>query len=199
MAVPGTSCGNCFRSSYIDISSATGQITYLDINGMGMSYLSIGNWEVQQKSIGTAISGGTGVFGIPTRDADLPKTGTATYSGQFIGTYRNEMSFHVIGATATSTADFGSGVVTLATTNSQRQDTAAMPQLDFSGSMNFLSSRGARTNQLQGPMTTRGGLVGDAHGSFYGPAAAELGGAVVFKGPAGTSEAFIGGFGMKKQ
>jgi hypothetical protein len=206
-SLPGTSCGNCFRTDTIntagidgtDSTRVFGAITYLDINGMGLSYLSVGTWAVQNNRIDGAVSGGAGVVGIPTRDADIPKTGRATYNGQFIGRYMNGLEFSIIGATASSVADFGSGVVTLNTTNSQRQDTTAMPQLDFSGSMNFLTARGARTNQLQGPMATRGGLVGDAHGSFYGPAAAELGGAVVFKGPAGTNEAFIGGFGMKKQ
>jgi transferrin binding protein len=199
MAVAGTSCGNCFRSNPIDLGSGFGQITFLDADTAGLGYLSIGNWAVFQPN-GSA-SGGSAVVGVPTRSADLPKTGTATYAGQFIGTYRIGHIFDTIGATASSIANFGTGVVTLQTTNSQRQYTPeqAMPQLDFSGSMNFLSSGGTRTNQLQGTVVTRGGLAGDAHGSFYGPGAQELGGAVVFRSPGLGNESFMGAFGMKKQ
>jgi hypothetical protein len=49
-------------------------------------------------------------------------------------------NFDFIGATASATANFGTGVVALQTTNSQRQyvpsgETSAMPQLDFAGNM----------------------------------------------------------------
>jgi hypothetical protein len=166
--------------------------------------MTLGSWGVLNFSNGLA-SGGAGVVGVPTSAADLPKTGTATYAGQFVGTYRIAQTFDVIGATASSIANFGTGVVTLETTNSHRQfvppgeTTNATPQLDFAGTMTILSSGGARTNQLQGTVATRGGLTGDARGSFYGPAAAELGGAVTFRSPAAGNEAFIGAFGMKKQ
>jgi hypothetical protein len=205
MAVAGTSCGNCFRIGNIQSDAVIGNFAFLDPTVAGLSYMTVGSWGVVNFSNGLA-SGGAGVVGIPTRAADLPKTGTATYAGQFVGTYRNGQSFDLIGATASSIANFGTGIVTLETTNSQRQfvppgeTTNATPQLDFAGTMTIQSSGGARTNQLQGIVATRGGLTGDARGSFYGPAAAELGGAVVFRGPAGLgNEAFIGGFGMKKQ
>jgi transferrin binding protein len=204
--VPGTSCGNCFRTAPINTTGSDGgnvfgQIVYLDINGSsGMSYLSIGSWAVYEPGTrsGEAVSGGSGVVGVATRDADIPKTGTATYSGQFIGRLNDgPAGFSVVGATATSLADFGSGVVTINTTNTQRQfalnGEQALPGLDFSGSMNFLSSGGQRTNQLRGPVVTRSGIVGDANGAFYGPAAQELGGTVIFK------PSFVGSFGMKKQ
>jgi hypothetical protein len=205
MAVAGTSCGNCFRNSPIDTGSASGQMTFLDADSVGMSYLTIGSWSNFQHSNGEAFGGGTAVVGVPTRDADLPKTGTATYSGQFVGRYMRALELSLIGATASSVANFGTGVVTLQTTNSQRQfaptngETQAVPHLDFSGSMNFLSPGGTRINQLQGNVVTRGGMAGDARGSFYGPGAQELGGAVTFRSSGLINESFIGAFGMKKQ
>jgi hypothetical protein len=176
-----------------------GAIVYLDINGAsGMNYLSIGSWAVNYSGNGEAVSGGSGVVGVATRASDIPKTGTANYSGQFIGRINDGIAgFTLVGATATSLADFGSGVVTINTTNTQRQvpiqGDQALPGLDFSGSMNLQTANGQRTNQLRGPVTTRSGLVGDAHGAFYGPAAQELGGTVVF------NSSFVGSFGMKKQ
>jgi hypothetical protein len=210
-ALNGTSCGNCFRTDTINTTGSdgrpvTGSITYLDINGSsGLSYLSIGSWAVtNDRSIN--LSGGAGVVGIPTRDADIPKTGTASYNGQFIGRYMAGVEFSIVGATASALADFGAGVVTLSTTNTQRQVVfsdnfpQAVPGLDFSGTMNFQSSGGNRTNQLRGTMVTRSGMTGDAHGAFYGPAASELGGAVVFKGQQPfTPETLVGGFGLRKQ
>ena len=204
IAIAGTSCGNCFRTGNVQSDAVFGTFTFLDPAAAGLNYMTVGSWGVANFSNGLA-SGGAGVVGVPTSAADLPKTGTATYVGQFVGTYRNAQTFDLIGATASSIANFGTGIVTLETTNSHRQFvppgeiTNATPQLDFAGTMTILSSGGARTNQLQGTVATRGGLTGDARGSFYGPAAAELGGAVTFRSPAAGNEAFIGAFGMKKQ
>jgi transferrin binding protein len=208
-SVAGTGCGECFRNGSqtgLNTDAISGSFTFLDPGVVGLSYMTVGSWGVWNNSNGLQ-SGGAGVFGVPTRSADLPKTGTATYAGHFIGTYRNGQIFDSIGATASATANFGTGMVSIETNNSQRsyiplgETTNAMPLLDFAGTMTFQSSGGARTNQLQGPVATRGGWGGEARGSFYGPAAAELGGSVLFK-PAGAvpnNVAFIGAFGMKKQ
>jgi transferrin binding protein len=199
--VDGTSCGDCFRSAGIATGTVVGQIYYLDSVFAGMSYVSIGAWGVQNSRSQGDIeitSNGAGVFGVPTRTADIPKTGTASYTGQFLGIYQAGISADFVGATASAVANFGSGVVALSTTNSQGQRGGSMPELDFAGTMTGISS-----NQLRGSMVTRGGMTGDAHGAFFGPAAQELGGAVQFKGRRGPTdfgnEAFIGAFGLRKQ
>jgi hypothetical protein len=199
-SVQGTSCGNCWRTGSFSTDTLVGRFLYLDPTAAGFSYLSIGHWAVNPTANGEAQSTGAGVVGIPTRTADIPKTGTATYTGQFIGTYRNGTQSGPIGAIASATANFGSGVVALQTTNSFGQffngNDMATPFLDFAGTMTGMS-----TNQLRGTMATRDGMIGDAHGAFFGPAAQELGGAVVFKRPPTVTNnlSFQGAFGLKKQ
>jgi hypothetical protein len=197
----GTSCGNCWRAGRFETADVIGVFAYLDPTAAGMSYMTVGAWGTNNKAHGSSFSEGAGVVGVPTRAADIPKTGTANYTGQFIGSLGTNGGGRVIGATAQSTANFGTGVVTLQTSNSQFTEGAPgnTSGFDFAGTMTIQSSGGARTNQLRGVMATKNGMTGDAHGSFFGPAAQELGGAVVFKGDAVNSNSFMGGFGLKKQ
>src|SRR2546423_12286263 len=123
-SILGTSCGNCGRGGNENITTPTvyGPFWYLDPTAAGFSYLSLGAWVVRREASSFSQASGAGVFGVPTRTADIPKTGTASYSGQFIGTYRvpGDYAFELIGATANATANFATGVVALSTTNSQR-------------------------------------------------------------------------------
>jgi hypothetical protein len=198
----GPSCGACWRSGSFATPAVFGTFTYLDPTMAGFSYLSIGTWAVRYGSPDGPMATGAGVIGIPTRTADIPKTGTASYAGQFIGAYRRSAStvFDIpVAAMANATANFSLGTIALQTSNTARQggdNSNNMAWLDFAGTMSGMSN-----NQLRGTMITKSGLMGDANGAFFGPSAQELGGAVVFKATPGVppNEAFHGAFGLKKQ
>ena len=161
--------------------------------------------------------GGAAAFGVATGAADLPKTGTASYSGAFIGRVNSDNSnFGVVNASASSLANFGTGVVSFATTNSHLTwdfggpPNLAVPDLDLTGSMTFQSSGGVRQNSLRGPVSTKPGgwgLTGEVRGTFYGPASStspppELSGSVAVgvadPESVGEGRSIIGGFVMKR-
>jgi hypothetical protein len=187
----------------VNLSPGAGavNISNNEIEGFGhvLNYSALGVWTNRTHA---SWSNTVGVFGISTRAADLPRTGTATYSGEFIGKYTEGQTATFVVATATSTANFGSGAVSFETTNSNH-DGRFNPTLDLAGSMAIQSG----TSRVQGPVSTKiPGMTGEARGSFFGPSSAssappELGGTVGVKSNGDVSlpaRSLIGGFVMKR-
>jgi hypothetical protein len=150
---------------------------------------------------------GAGAVGVATRRADLPTTGTATYSGAFIGLQLENSDRALVEANARSMANFGTGVVSFETTNSLTRGGIADPTLDLVGTMTFQSSDGVRQNELRGPVSTKGGMTGEVRGHFFGPASStsappELSGSVAVKSRGATvggeGRSMVGGFVMKR-
>jgi hypothetical protein len=183
-----------------DVDAMTGAWQSLQYSAMGVwSHSGFPGFEV----------GGAGAFGVATGSADLPKTGTATYSGAFLGRHMQTFSSvrepdTTVTADARSVANFGTGVVSFETSNS-RINGAPNSDLDLIGSMT-----GAQTNQMQGTVSTKPGtapMSGDIRATFFGPASAtsappELGGSVSVKAPfsttGGAGRSMVGGFIMKR-
>ena len=146
-----------------------------------------------------------------TLAAQLPRTGTATYSGTFIGRHNDDSDKTLVNADARSVANFGTGVVTFETTNSRYGGGIPNSDLDLTSSMTFQSSGGVRQNSLRGPVSTKTGgccgMTGEVRGNFFGPASStsappELGGSVAVKQPSaminGEGRSMVGGFVMKR-
>jgi hypothetical protein len=185
-----------------------------------LTYSAAGVWG--RPDILSSFPGGAAAFGVATRAADLPRTGTASYSGAFIGVANSDFAnFGVVNASASSLANFGTGRVSFETTGSRLDwgtgQFEAAPYLDLSGSMTFQSSGGVRQNSLRGPVATKPGgwgMSGEVRANFYGPASStspppELSGSVAVgkrdvppgfePGPGGgEGRALIGGFVMKR-
>jgi hypothetical protein len=185
-----------------------------------LTYSAAGVWG--RPDIISSFPGGAAAFGVATRAADLPRTGTASYSGAFVGVANSDFAnFGVVHASASSLANFGTGQVSFETTASRLNwgtgAFEAAPYLDLSGSMTFQSSGGVRQNALRGPVATKPGgwnLTGEVRANFYGPAsstspAPEFSGSVAVGRrdvPAGEpghpgggeGRALIGGFVMKR-
>jgi hypothetical protein len=193
-------------------------ISRADVAGTFASfdYSALGTWQHRPDPNSGAFFGGSAVTGMATRPADLPRTGTASYSGPFLGRYNDDWDQWLVSATARSLANFGTGVVSFETTGTQVTDargTFANPYLDLTGSMTFLSSEGARRNTLRGPVASKPdasgnslGLRGELRGLFFGPSSAtsappELGGSVAAKGPpepGGEGRGLTGAFIMRR-
>jgi hypothetical protein len=196
--------------------NTTINISRADLSGSFTSfdYSALGTWERPPPS-GFGGFLGSAVTGMATRAADLPMTGTASYSGPFLGRYNDDGDQHLVSASARSLANFGTGVVSFETTGTQSTEagfTFPNPGLDLTGSMTFLSSEGARRNALRGTVSTKPGglgLTGELRALFFGPssptsAPPELGGSVAAKSPdsapqgRGEGRGLTGSFTMRR-
>lgn len=121
----------------------------------------------------------TFVYGLTTDRAEVPTTGTATYNGKMfawtVGNPGTRDLDHVIGTSAL-TVDFAGGTV-----NAEFTSGVGSPQtLTASGSASFVDTREGFSGQID-TATFAGAPVDMAasslEGNFFGPAAAETGGA----------------------
>lgn len=164
-----------------------------------LEYHSFGAWSYA--TTGGAAHIDVFVAGSPTAAASIPTTGTATYSGVMDANHIAPNVFDSLSAFATGQADFAARTVTLSTSGSQRTDLlvsgatpVAAPGFDILPSTLTWQ---AGTNALGGTLTTVNGLSGSTSATFFGPAAAELGG--TFRLDNGTtSNNLIGGYSMKR-
>jgi hypothetical protein len=174
-------------------------------------YSALGTWQHRPPPPFGAFFGGSAVTGMATQAADLPRTGTASYAGPFLGRYNDDGDQWLVSASARSLANFGTGVVSFETTGTQVTDpsgTYPNSGLDLTGSMTFLSSGGARRNALRGAVSTKPGglnLRGDLRALFFGPSSAtsappELGGSVAASQPdiGGEGRGLTGAFIMRR-
>lgn len=172
----------------MDGSYAPGQqqVTY--------AYMSFGTWNDIQGTGGDNYRMATGdyVFGSATAPANIPTSGTATYTGAISGVYSpasGVMPYSTY-ADMSATADFSGRSLSFATTNSRiydtrnetydqatnqvvvRTDAVAADHLNMSGTLTYT----AGSNLFSGNVADGGGRSGTATGRFYGPAAEEIGG-----------------------
>jgi hypothetical protein len=196
--------------------NTTINISRADLSGTFTSfdYSALGTWERNPGSFAFFV--GSAVTGTATQATDLPRTGTASYAGPFLGRYNDDGDQYLVSASARSLANFGTGAVSFETTGTQVTDsggTRPNPYLDLTGSMTFLSSEGARRNALRGTVTSKPdaagnslGLRGELRGLFFGPSSAtsappELGGSVAAQGalePGGEGRGLTGAFIMRR-
>lgn len=168
---------------------------------LGWDYQTFGIWATET---GNA-SGIAGTFslGALTPVSSIPAAGTATYLGSAGGYYVDPAgteNFTV--ALMTATANFGARSIGFNTAGTQQSTDlltfTANDNLNLSGTLTYAPG----VNQFTGPVTTVGGGVGNAPmtgtatGSFYGPAAEEIGGGFSARG-AGVS-GYMGAFGGRK-
>ena len=174
----------------------------LDPSSAGLSYSTLGAWGYDEPSGSPARSyGGWFAVGIQTRGADIPTTGTANYVGGMAGTYADGTTIYGVAAAAGAKANFGARNIEFQTTNTHRVDINApgsSPVLDTSLDISGKSlTYSAGVNGVTIPVTSST-MSGSATARFFGPAAAEFGGAFSMKNGADT-EQMTGSFVLKKQ
>lgn len=152
----------------------------------GFKYLAYGQWFEESGSSGTVNGvGGFLVVGAPTAPANIPVTGTASYSGGSAGMYINSATNFAgdFGADFNAAANFANRSLAVTTTNTfvdEGSGYVSRPEHNYSGTLTYA----AGSNQFSGPIATTSGLSGTATGLFFGPAAQEIGG--VFNATGGT-------------
>ena len=168
---------------------------------LGWDYQTFGIWMTDD-GMGSGIAG-TFSLGALTPVSSIPTLGTATYLGSTMGHYVDPAGTENLAfADMTATVDFGARSIGFNTTNTHQTaglaTISANDNLNLSGTLTYAPG----LNQFSGPVTTVGGGVGNAPmtgtatGSFYGPAAEEIGGGFSARG-AGVS-GYMGAFGGRK-
>ena len=193
---------------------ATYAILYSNPYDHGLDYNSYGIWFKlsTETASGYTYDLGTVSSGVKTDAANMPTTGSASYSGSHISHYYGPIdgvngglaSEYVVAGTVSMDVDFtGDRAISFATTVSNVEDDETSSELtgaDLTSAQTTLATSGALSingSSFTGSVTADGGfLVGSVTGQFYGPAAEEAGGVFELQdnGEAVTST-YIGAFG----
>lgn len=158
------------------------------ILGISYDYQSFGIWNNGSGSgtVGAVTSGNA------TAAANIPTTGSATFSGKSLGVYGSNGAGYFTAADMTANVNFANRSIAFATTNTTNTDTGAkVAGLNMGGSFAYNAGSG----QFSGGVGTVNGMSGTGSGQFYGPAATEIGGTVALSGNGGI---FTGAFGGKR-
>lgn len=150
-----------------------------------LSYSTFGQWNV---SIGGTVSSiGFYSVGSPTPVANVPTTGSATYTGGATGvaTLNSSSTGYPFNGTATLNAVFSSETITGAITNITaygigQPNTVSGSLNDIELTAGTISGNGfagmASTSSTAGTAANTSGATGSFRGNFFGPAAQEAGG-----------------------
>lgn len=229
LAALAPACSNCLVSGLATASDGrTVRFLYLDpaATAFSLRYSTLGLWSkpaALPAAAGTEI-GSVFSLGVMTRGRDLPTSGSANYSGYFVGRYAISATgvglptpgVYAVGANARVQVDFsGAGSVTFSTLNTNiALDSGGLlgmpvaePRLDLITGTPMSITRSTTANSFSGTVTTRTpgmGLTGTLTGTFYGkpsstiPAAPpELGGTLAV-GNTGATQTMVGGFALRR-
>lgn len=155
----------------------------------GLKYTAFGAWAVL-----TANRVGAGALGFVTPTNDIPTTGTARYTGITVGIGAEAGTAYAVGGRVTLDANFGTGEITGLLHDMVRTDIDL--NADVFEDVNILASMNGGTSTYSGTTSsTRPGFSsGDVEGAFFGPGAAETGGAWRLLANEGD-DAYIGSYG----
>ncbi len=160
----------------ITTSTTSGSASaFLNVLSGPTRYVRMANFgdSTDNGGVGNGSSNGYAPFGVPTPAADMPRTGSARFTGLAYGSFNaRPVTVDVDFAAATL-----AGSINAASDPEQLTFSAPISGVNFSGSATMRNLNGTQAGQVTG--------------SFYGPGAAELGGA--YSVPSGGPTAY-GGF-----
>jgi hypothetical protein len=169
-----------------------------DPSSFGWEYQSFGVWSTAPVA-GTGNAGAMST-GAPTRGADIPTSGTATFTGKSIGFYTDAAGVGYAAFSDVSVnANFGARTLGLSSSGTSKTHDyitkSPASNLDLTGTLTYA----AGTNSFTGNLTNTSGtaLSGTSTGRFYGPSAQELGGVFTLKAGSGV-ETYGGAYGAKR-
>jgi len=199
-------------SDYLAVVKDNGQDYMVLANPykLDFDYQTYGTWAT---GAGTG-AGEVGALsgGFLTLVADIPTQGIAVYNGEtggrFVELIGRSGDYGWTKSDFTATARFNIREIDIATSNSKFIDnqgnTGAIPTLDINGELRYNPGddvfQGTVGNGPAG-LGPQGNLTGTMIGQFYGPNAEEMGGVFALSDPNGNGsiEAYMGGFGAKRQ
>ena len=162
------------ESNTVLASANSAPVHLPDMGSCTCAYLTWGWWStrstVQEGPLATTLGSvnlGAYVAGTLTTAVQMPQTGNATYNGLMVGNVNNAGSSYVAGGNYTMNYDFG-------------KRTGVIPQMTFDNSsyhsLGNISATNSSGTSFAGAFAGGGGR-GVINGSFYGPGAANQGGA----------------------
>lgn len=160
---------------------------------IALTYVTYGQWRRSTGSGSTSSVNDTYlVFGQRTAGANVPRTGSGSYSTVLDGTFVNSAGVYAVSGTGNLTANFGSGTIAYdATATGAREGGGTgivFGTMTGSGAIAFNSASFSGTGGFNGS-----GYALDLAGNFYGPAAEEVGGTFRIRGNRGNGTgAFVG-------
>jgi C-lobe and N-lobe beta barrels of Tf-binding protein B len=177
-----------------DTTEETLSILRWDNTQVNYSYTTLGIWGRTETS-GNSAKFEAAYFtgGVPTTATDMPKTGTITYQGLFVGALTNNVDSDGFGGQAVISADFAKGTVGGVFTGTQ-QLIAANRNFNFTSDARIATGGSVYSGTVTGSTgTAAAGMAGTLNGGFFGPAAAETSGTFTMQGNGLTvGGAFVG-------
>lgn len=159
---------------------------------LGLEYATFGSWSEER---GNMFEAGFFFSGVPTKDAGMPTTGSASYTGLTVGAVIDaNLNVSSLAGDMALAVNFADGSVDGEFTSMMKtaDDGTSSQWRDFS----MTASINASTDSFTGTTSTNDGLLsGDAEGAFFGPGAAEVAGAWTLSG---DGEFALGSFGGGK-
>ena len=162
----------------------TNLVSGLDQVTDGYSYVVMGSWynrANQPANSGTLQSTSAFVFGYETPAANMPSSGTATFTGFAGGTVFKPVGTDIqntyVSGSASFSANFGSGQVTGSFTKMQNGSpwNEVSATASIAAGTNKFNGTTAATSSPGTPMSLSGSATGFINGAFFGPGAQNLG------------------------
>lgn len=141
---------------------------------IALSYVGYGEWKrVTTTATGTATNDTYLLYGAKTASADMPVTGSASYSTILDGTFVNKDNLFAVSGSGSLTANFGAGTIVYSATP---VGTAADATILNFGSVGGTGSIATASASFTGnPNSANPTYAMSLKGYFYGPAASEVG------------------------
>jgi hypothetical protein len=161
----------------------------------GLSFSSYGIWSHSDAS-GRVLAVGSVATGTPTRAADIPVSGSASYAGGVVATGANGTGNFNLTGTFNALANFANQSLGF---NSNLYSSDAGGTLHPWGSINGSASITPGSSSFAGSVTSSGTadqLSGTINGGFFGPGAKEIAGGF---GATGSQTVLVGAFGGSMQ
>ncbi|WP_226698940.1 transferrin-binding protein-like solute binding protein [Qipengyuania gaetbuli] len=141
-----------------------------------LTYRYVGSAFWQRTNIGTTTASGSidaFVYGIPTKDADVPRTGSANYDIDLIGAMTDFSAIRGLAGGGTASVDFGTGNIIIIGKMDLIADGRSIETIDFSSNATLSSS----ANSFSGDFvfTQFQNFNGTLQGKLFGPAGEEIG------------------------
>lgn len=141
---------------------------------LNLSYVTYGNWVFKDDAFQENFATGYMVFGIRTAAGSMPRSGTATFNGQTVGTMVDAGgTLYTVSGTGSLAADFAAATISGNFTGMEArnvQNSAVKPWRDFKTTGTISG------NAFNGSAASKDGALSGLHyGGFFGPAAAEAG------------------------
>jgi hypothetical protein len=134
------------------------------------------------------------VFGTPTTNAQMPRTGNGSYVTTYDGTFLNKDGVYTVAGTGTIDASFGSNSLSFAASLSGTSEGVG-PAINFGSfaGSGTISSRGSTFQGTDASYNAEGYAL-TIRGGFYGPNAEEVGGNFTLTGNRANNGSGTGAF-----